>query len=96
MIFEKSMRPGRTPPAPRQGDPGQALRAEPGELANVRLWLEADLARWGAECPLVTHSGHSVEYAVQQVGIENQCFAYTRARRASPSLENKNRFPGTP
>ncbi len=43
---------------PRQGGPGQARRAEPGELANVRSWLEADLARWGAECPLMATSGH--------------------------------------
>ncbi len=25
---------------------------------------------------MVTHTGHSIEYAVQQVGTENQCFAY--------------------
>ncbi len=28
-------------------------------------------------CPLMTLSGHSVEYAVRQVGRENQGFAYT-------------------
>ncbi len=35
---------------------------------NVRLWLGADIQRESAELPLMTHSGHSVEYAVQQVG----------------------------
>ncbi len=29
--------------SPSQGHPGQARRGEPGELANVRLWLEADI-----------------------------------------------------
>ncbi len=26
---------------------------------NVGYWLGAELARWGAECPLVARSGHS-------------------------------------
>ena len=33
-----------------------------GELANVRLWLGADILRESAELPLLTHSGHSVEH----------------------------------
>ncbi len=44
-----------------------ARRAESGELANVRLWLGADIQRESAERPLLTQTGHSVEYAVQQV-----------------------------
>ncbi len=42
-----------------------------GEALNVRLWLGADIQRESAERPLLTLSGHSVEYAVQQVGTEN-------------------------
>ncbi len=57
MIFEKSMRPGRTPPAPRQGDPGQVRQVKLGELANVRLWLLADIQRESAELPLLTQTG---------------------------------------
>ncbi len=48
-----------------------------GGALNVRLWLGADIQRESAELPLLTLSGHSVECAVQQVGIENQGFAYT-------------------
>ncbi len=60
---------------PRQGDPGQARRAEPGELANVRLWLGADIQRESAERPVLTLSGHSGDYDVQQVGTEKSKMA---------------------
>ncbi len=37
---------------PRQGDPDQARRAEPGELANVCLWLKADYPAMSTVRPL--------------------------------------------
>ncbi len=43
---------------------------------------------------LVTQSGHSVEYAVQQVGIENQYFRtqfILRASRCCPGLKQPHR-----
>ncbi len=48
------------------------VHASAALTSNVRFWLGADIQREPAERPLMTLSGHSVEYAVQQVAIENQ------------------------
>ncbi len=50
---------------------------KPGELANVRLWLGADIQRESAELPLLTLSGHSVEYAVPAGGDRKPVFCVT-------------------
>ena len=62
---------------------------KPGELANVCLWLGADIQRESAERPLLTLSGHSVKYAVQQVGtlLTHRCMY-------DPSREEPLGFPG--
>ncbi len=51
---------------------------------NVRCWLGADIKRESAELPLLTLSGHSVEYAVQQVDSENQGFATPSSDHCCP------------
>ncbi len=57
-----------------------------GLPADVWLWLGADIQRVSAERPVLTLSGHSVEYAVQQVGTENQCLPYPVGAPRSHSL----------
>ncbi len=63
----------RTPPGALEA----ATKPEPRPAQNVSFWLGADIQRESAERPVLTLSGHSAEYAVQQVGTENQGFAYT-------------------
>ena len=55
---------------------------------------KADLFHHWRLCPLMTLSGHSVEYSVQQVGIENQYFRtqfILRASRCCPGLKQPHR-----
>ncbi len=47
-----------------------------GLPTRVRFAPNSGHPRQAFECPLLTLSGHSVEYAVQQVGAENQWFPY--------------------
>ncbi len=53
-------------------------RLRPASPAAIRsaFLIEADQTLAAAACPQMTHCGHSVEYAVQQVGTENQEFPY--------------------
>ncbi len=46
--------------------------------ADVRFTPNSGHSRQTRERPVLTQSGHSIDYAVQQVGAENQWFMYPR------------------
>ncbi len=55
------------------------IPAGPAAITSAFL-IEADQTLTATVCLLMTHCGHSVEYAVQQVGTENQGFPYRTSR----------------
>ncbi len=57
---------------------------------HVSFWLGADLARWGAECPLLTHSRHSASDIVADGCHPVLSFAMCASMRPAMALSRES------